>query len=179
SPGADAAGIGQRDVRDTRRGRRRRAWIGARRRKHCRRDTGKFLGIAGANFCRRWCRACEFRKRRTTAIELDRTGSRGTCARRSRVALAARRRKWNRSGVARVASGVADAHIGEIRDATLHAAAAGRGRRLTIGLSRRDIPPAALALAAAGMPAVLARIYASRGITSPTELDHGFSALPS
>jgi len=50
---------------------------------------------------------------------------------------------------------------------------------LTIALSRRDIPPAALALAAAGMPAVLARIYASRGITSPTELDHGFSALPS
>jgi len=50
---------------------------------------------------------------------------------------------------------------------------------VTIALSRRDIPPAALALAAAGMPAVLARIYASRGITSPTELDHGFSALPS
>lgn len=50
---------------------------------------------------------------------------------------------------------------------------------MTIALSRRDIPPAALALAAAGMPAVLARIYASRGITSPTELDHGFSALPS
>jgi hypothetical protein len=47
---------------------------------------------------------------------------------------------------------------------------------VTIALSRRDIPPAALALAAAGMPAVLARIYASRGITSPTELDHGLAS---
>ena len=50
---------------------------------------------------------------------------------------------------------------------------------MTIALARRDIPPAALVLAAAGMPGVLARIYAARGITSLAELDHGFSALPS
>jgi single-stranded-DNA-specific exonuclease len=50
---------------------------------------------------------------------------------------------------------------------------------VTIGIARRDIPPAAQVLAAAGMPGVLARIYAARGITSMAELDHGFSALPS
>ena len=50
---------------------------------------------------------------------------------------------------------------------------------MTIGIARRDIPPAAQLLAAAGMSGILARIYAARGITSPAELDHGFSALPS
>ena len=50
---------------------------------------------------------------------------------------------------------------------------------MSIAFARRAIPPAALVLAAAGMPGVLARIYAARGITSLVELDHGFSALPS
>ncbi|MBS0327166.1 MAG: single-stranded-DNA-specific exonuclease RecJ [Proteobacteria bacterium] len=44
---------------------------------------------------------------------------------------------------------------------------------------RRETPgAAAAALAAAGLPPVLARIYAARGITSPAELDCGLAALP-
>ena len=50
---------------------------------------------------------------------------------------------------------------------------------MTAGIVRRLVPPAAQALAAAGMPGVLARIYAARGIATLAELDHGFSALPS
>ena len=50
---------------------------------------------------------------------------------------------------------------------------------MTVAIVRRTIPAAAHALAAAGMPAVLARIYAARGITALSELDHGFAALPS
>jgi len=49
---------------------------------------------------------------------------------------------------------------------------------VTIEIVRREVPSAAQALAAAGMPVVLARIYAARGITTMAELDHGFSALP-
>jgi single-stranded-DNA-specific exonuclease len=50
---------------------------------------------------------------------------------------------------------------------------------MTVAIVRRPIPAAAEALAAAGMPDVLARIYAARGITTMAELDHGFAALPS
>ena len=49
---------------------------------------------------------------------------------------------------------------------------------MTIEIVRRAVPPAAQALAAAGLPVVLARIYAARGIAAMTELDHGFAALP-
>ena len=49
---------------------------------------------------------------------------------------------------------------------------------MTVEIVRRTVPPAALALAAAGLPAVLARIYAARGISAMAELDHGFAALP-
>jgi len=49
---------------------------------------------------------------------------------------------------------------------------------VTVGIVRREVPPAAQALAAAGMSTVLARIYAARGIATMAELDHGFSALP-
>jgi single-stranded-DNA-specific exonuclease len=49
---------------------------------------------------------------------------------------------------------------------------------MTAAIVRRPIPDSAQALVAAGMPAVLARIYAARGITAMTELDHGFAALP-
>jgi len=49
---------------------------------------------------------------------------------------------------------------------------------MTIEIVRREVPAAAQALAAAGMPDVLARIYAARGIATATELDHRFSALP-
>ena len=45
-------------------------------------------------------------------------------------------------------------------------------------LVRRGVHPAADALVAAGLPAVLARIYAARGITTATELDHTLRALP-
>jgi single-stranded-DNA-specific exonuclease len=50
---------------------------------------------------------------------------------------------------------------------------------MTVAIVRRSVPVAAQALAAAGMPDVLARIYAARGITAMAELDHGFAALPS
>ena len=50
---------------------------------------------------------------------------------------------------------------------------------MTVAIVRRTVPTAAQALAAAGMPDVLARIYAARGITAMAELDHGFAALPS
>jgi len=49
---------------------------------------------------------------------------------------------------------------------------------VTVEIVRRAVPPAGQALAAAGMPAVLARIYAARGVVSMAELDHGFAALP-
>jgi len=49
---------------------------------------------------------------------------------------------------------------------------------MTIDIVRRQVPAAAQALAATGMPDVLARIYAARGILTPAELDHRFSALP-
>jgi single-stranded-DNA-specific exonuclease len=50
---------------------------------------------------------------------------------------------------------------------------------MTVAIVRRPVPAAARALVAAGMPDVLARIYAARGITAMSELDHGFAALPS
>ena len=50
---------------------------------------------------------------------------------------------------------------------------------MTAGIVRRAVPPTAEVLAAAGMPVVLARIYAARGIATLAELDHRFSALPS
>jgi len=46
-------------------------------------------------------------------------------------------------------------------------------------LVRRPSHAASAALEAAGLPPVLARIYAARGITSATELDHTLRALPS
>jgi len=45
-------------------------------------------------------------------------------------------------------------------------------------LVRRPVHPANETLQAAGIPAVLARIYASRGIVSMAELDHSLRALP-
>jgi single-stranded-DNA-specific exonuclease len=45
-------------------------------------------------------------------------------------------------------------------------------------LVRRPVHPASEALAAAGLPPVLARIYAARGIASAAELDHSLRALP-
>jgi single-stranded-DNA-specific exonuclease len=45
-------------------------------------------------------------------------------------------------------------------------------------LVRRPLHPAHEALQAGGIPPVLARIYASRGIASPAELDHSLRALP-
>ncbi len=45
-------------------------------------------------------------------------------------------------------------------------------------IQRRNVPAAAATLAAAGLPPVLARIYASRGIASMNELDHSLAALP-
>ena len=47
-----------------------------------------------------------------------------------------------------------------------------------IALVRRPLHPASDALQAAGIPPVLARIYASRGIASASELDHSLRALP-
>jgi single-stranded-DNA-specific exonuclease len=50
---------------------------------------------------------------------------------------------------------------------------------VTVDIVRRAVPLAAEALAASGLSAVLARIYAARGIASPAaELDHSFAALP-
>jgi len=49
---------------------------------------------------------------------------------------------------------------------------------VTGGIVRRTVPDAHARLAAAGVPAVLARIYAARGIASADELDHALAALP-
>ena len=48
---------------------------------------------------------------------------------------------------------------------------------MTIAIVRRPPAEHAPALAAAGLPPVLARVYAARGIRSTTELDHSFKAL--
>lgn len=45
-------------------------------------------------------------------------------------------------------------------------------------LVRRPVPAASVALGAAGLSPVLARIYAARGIREPRELDHSLAALP-
>jgi len=45
-------------------------------------------------------------------------------------------------------------------------------------IERRTVPAAVEALLAAGLPPVLARIYAARGIATASELDHALSALP-
>jgi single-stranded-DNA-specific exonuclease len=50
---------------------------------------------------------------------------------------------------------------------------------MTIAIIRRPIAAAAATLAATGMPPVLARIYAARGISTLAELDHSLAALPS
>jgi single-stranded-DNA-specific exonuclease len=44
---------------------------------------------------------------------------------------------------------------------------------------RREVPPAAAALAAAGVEPVLARLYASRGVRDVAELDLSLAGLPS
>ena len=44
---------------------------------------------------------------------------------------------------------------------------------------RRPVPAAAAALAAAGVPPVLARVYAARGVRHPEDLDTGLATLPS
>ena len=49
---------------------------------------------------------------------------------------------------------------------------------MTIAIERRRIPAEAAALVAAGLPSVLARVYAARGIASAVELDHSLAALP-
>ncbi|MEO8509211.1 MAG: single-stranded-DNA-specific exonuclease RecJ [Betaproteobacteria bacterium] len=49
---------------------------------------------------------------------------------------------------------------------------------MTIAIVRRPGAAAADALAAAGLPPVLARVYAARGIRTAAELDHSLSALP-
>jgi single-stranded-DNA-specific exonuclease len=43
---------------------------------------------------------------------------------------------------------------------------------------RRDVPDASKTLAAAGVHPVLARVFASRGVASPAELDTGLATLP-
>lgn len=43
---------------------------------------------------------------------------------------------------------------------------------------RRAVPAEAAALAASGIDHVFARIYAARGVRSPSELDYGLAALP-
>ncbi len=46
-------------------------------------------------------------------------------------------------------------------------------------IRRRAVPDAAAALVAAGVEPLIARIYASRGVVSAHELDHGLTRLPS
>jgi single-stranded-DNA-specific exonuclease len=48
-----------------------------------------------------------------------------------------------------------------------------------VEIVRRPVPAAAAALAAAGMPPVLARIFAARGVVAPAELDTDLGDLPS
>jgi len=49
---------------------------------------------------------------------------------------------------------------------------------MSIAIRRRDVPAAAQTLIDAGLPPVLARIYAARGITDAAELDHSLASLP-
>ena len=50
---------------------------------------------------------------------------------------------------------------------------------MTIPIIRRAVPANVDALLGAGIPSVLARVYAARGIESIRELEHGVDALPS
>ncbi len=47
-----------------------------------------------------------------------------------------------------------------------------------MNILRRNVPPSVAGLRAAGVPEVLARVYAARGVRSAEELDCGFSGLP-
>jgi single-stranded-DNA-specific exonuclease len=49
---------------------------------------------------------------------------------------------------------------------------------MTVAIVRRPLAAAASGLAAAGLPPVLARVYAARGIRTAAELDHSLAALP-
>lgn len=50
---------------------------------------------------------------------------------------------------------------------------------MTLAIARRDVPVSAIALAAAGVDPVLARLFAARGVRDAAELDCGLAALPS
>jgi len=47
-----------------------------------------------------------------------------------------------------------------------------------VNILRRSVPESVAELRAAGIPEVLARLYAARGVSSPAELDCGFAGLP-
>ncbi len=49
---------------------------------------------------------------------------------------------------------------------------------MSVSISRRAVPEASAALAAAGVDPVLARLFASRGVCNAAELDCGLAALP-
>jgi len=78
--------------------------------------------------------------------------------------------------VVRVAAAGDAAHRRAARAACVHGAHA--RRFVTIDIVRRPLSPATAALIAAGLPPVLARVYAARGIRAASELDHALSALP-
>jgi DHH family len=106
------------------------------------------------------------------------SGARRAGTKCPRVADPACRWRWQRGRMARDSSGVAATLAGKARAAPVAVAVARNGWRMSVAILRRTVPSAAQALIDGGMPAVLARIYAARGIASSGELDHRFAALP-
>src|SRR5438067_12481613 len=103
-------------------------------------------------------------------------GGERTRRRQGRFAMRHRRRPWRRGlmeckktvsvrprDVALAQSGVRDSGV---------------DRPMTIPIIRRAVPSCVDALLGAGIPAVLARVYAARGITSTAELEYGLASLP-
>src|SRR5205823_2275715 len=111
--------------------------------------------------------------RRRLAATRDRRarGGQGRCA-------AARRRwPWRCRVVGRPATvPLCARHIAFARSSVRDS---GARRRMTIPIIRRAVPSNVAALLGAGIPSVLARVYAARGIESVSELEHGLDALPS
>ncbi len=116
---------------------------------------------------------------RAARARMARAGAARARARNAGPVRTGGRRQRNRRDVDRTRALVAGALAGATCAARVRSAPR-RGRSImTIAIVRRPAGAATDALAAAGLPPVLARIYAARGIGAAGELDHSLAVLPS
>src|SRR5207253_8725606 len=113
------------------------------------------------------------------ALRCRLAAARSCRARGGQARRAAAHRRWPRRRriVARQATiPLCSRHVAFARSSVRNS---GARSRMTIPIIRRAVPSNVAALLGAGIPSVLARVYAARGIESVSELEHGLDALPS